>query len=301
MGSPTGVQVAVGEEGRAQRAGPGCHQWQEAAGRPSAGGRGCLGGRGVRGCHGPRRGTVLGGRVRGSHCPCAAKRRREAGIVRHDARAGVPRGRPRSGRGSKQFSPSGGEASARRKAPVEGAAARTAPRAPPPRSSCLPARKAKATPGVGSCRRGAVQGSASGWAAARASSLEPERRRATSRAHLRSAAPCSARPGRSPDPKMSARPPIACPPPARCFGFHRSAAAPPRPPLRLRAGVRTTNPVRPRGLLAPSGRENYNSRLATGDFKGGGGVFRGRRGVAGARPMYGYSFRRSVPCEFWDL
>lgn len=218
---------------------------------------------------------------------------------------GVPRGRPRSGKGSKQFSPSGGEASARRKAQVEGASPRTrAPGAPAAQAAASGPARQRPLPGwaaVGAARRGAGECQQLGGAAGVLPRARTKKGHIPSSPEVRSALLGPARPGRSPDPKMSARPPIACPPPARCFGFHRSAAAPPRPPLRLRADVRTTNPVRPRGLLAPSGSENYNSRLATGDFKGGGGVFRGGRGVAGARPMYDYSFRRSVPCEFWDL
>lgn len=83
------------------------------------------------------------------------------------------------------------------------------------------------------------------WAARQASSFTPYGQIPNSPGVRR---PLLSQPGHSPDPKMSARPLLACPLPRlslQCRGTAPASAArahPPRP--------QTTNPVRPLGLLA---------------------------------------------------
>ena len=118
----------------------------------------------------------------------------------------------------------------------------------------------------------------------------PSPRTARSRAHLVSAALCSAGPATLRIPRC---PPAPCSP-ARCLGFHCSVAAPPRPQLRVRVRRRRRLQI-PTGLSALSlkilssprfGRTTTTDSLR--DSKEGLGVpwARSRRGFIRPHPKY---------------
>lgn len=130
----------------------------------------------------------------------------------------------------------GGSGGGRRSPPVP----QPRPGRPRPAVGSLPS--LRPLPGVGSVPPSPAQGTARLGSGANDPRRSPISGKVESPAHLASAAPCSACPAALQIPRCL---PAPCSP-ARCLGFHCSAAAPPRPPLRLRARL-------PRRLQVPSG------------------------------------------------
>lgn len=119
------------------------------------------------------------------------------------------------------------------------------PGRPRPTVSQLPGLKAEATPGCGQLSASSAQGRTKLGGEADDPRRPPPRHKARSPAHLVSRGPFSAGPATLRIPRC---PPAPCSS-ARCLGFHRSAAAPPRSRLRVRARLSRRLQI-PSGLAA---------------------------------------------------